>query len=361
MRLPAGVRRAPQHSEFVCGGLLRWSPRLRSAPRDMNLGHVPSGSKLLPFLQCGGIPERQGVPGWSARTTSPKRWGQADLDQTPATPTTPSGRVVAVALAARGSASRCWLPVHRQPRQRGGRRSGSRRLGLGAVPGPRRPRSDGAVPAVARAVDNYDDVNRLATERPPAPTGRSSTSPYYSRARAWLSVQNLGWRSRAIVVPIAPARDQGLRFELGRSAWSSQASSDLRRLGLQLRFGFQRSERPQSTGASGHDRARVAIGAPDGPTCWTSSRPTGRSRRRRGRGRHQLLGTEGIFAETAGGVTVATAKKLIETGKIDPDEETVLLITGDGLKTLDAVQEKVGPKATVAPSTEAVNAALGLE
>ena len=49
-----------------------------------------------------------------------------------------------------------------------------------------------------------------------------------------------------------------------------------------------------------------------------------------------LARTEGVFAETAGGVTVATAKKLIEAGQLDPDAETVLLITGDGLKTLDA-------------------------
>ena len=54
-----------------------------------------------------------------------------------------------------------------------------------------------------------------------------------------------------------------------------------------------------------------------------------------------------MFAETAGGVTVATARKLIETGQLDPDAETVLLITGDGLKTLDAVSGQVGPTATV--------------
>ena len=73
-----------------------------------------------------------------------------------------------------------------------------------------------------------------------------------------------------------------------------------------------------------------------------------------------LARTEGIFAETAGGVTVATAKKLIENGKLDPDADTVLLITGDGLKTLDAVEDQVGPKATVAPSSKAVREALGL-
>jgi threonine synthase len=59
-------------------------------------------------------------------------------------------------------------------------------------------------------------------------------------------------------------------------------------------------------------------------------------------------------------VTVATAKKLVETGQLDPDADTVLLITGDGLKTLDAVADHIGPKATVPPNAAAVTAALGL-
>jgi threonine synthase len=71
-----------------------------------------------------------------------------------------------------------------------------------------------------------------------------------------------------------------------------------------------------------------------------------------------LARTEGIFAETAGGVTVACAKKMVENGSLDPDAETVLLITGDGLKTLEAVQDHVGPRATVPPNTKAVRAAL---
>lgn len=50
-----------------------------------------------------------------------------------------------------------------------------------------------------------------------------------------------------------------------------------------------------------------------------------------------LAETEGIFTETAGGVTVATAKKLIESGKIPKDESIVLAITGQGLKTQEAV------------------------
>src|SRR5574337_1356976 len=47
-----------------------------------------------------------------------------------------------------------------------------------------------------------------------------------------------------------------------------------------------------------------------------------------------LASTEGIFAETAGGVTVAAAKRLIEQGRIPRDESVVLCITGNGLKTL---------------------------
>jgi threonine synthase len=54
-----------------------------------------------------------------------------------------------------------------------------------------------------------------------------------------------------------------------------------------------------------------------------------------------LAETEGIFTETAGGVTVATAKKLTEQGRIDRNSSTVICITGNGLKTLDAVVDKV--------------------
>jgi threonine synthase len=71
----------------------------------------------------------------------------------------------------------------------------------------------------------------------------------------------------------------------------------------------------------------------------------------------QLLArTEGIFAETAGGVTVATLKKLVETGQLDPDVETVVFNTGDGLKTLDAVADRVGPAATIEPTYAAFTA-----
>ncbi len=72
----------------------------------------------------------------------------------------------------------------------------------------------------------------------------------------------------------------------------------------------------------------------------------------------QLLArTEGVFAETAGGVTVATLRKLVESGRLDPDEETVVFNTGDGLKTLDAVADRVGPAATIEPSYAAFTGA----
>ena len=51
-----------------------------------------------------------------------------------------------------------------------------------------------------------------------------------------------------------------------------------------------------------------------------------------------LAETEGIFTETAGGVVVSTAKKLLEQGKLDPTKETVLCGTGNGLKTLEVLQ-----------------------
>jgi len=54
-----------------------------------------------------------------------------------------------------------------------------------------------------------------------------------------------------------------------------------------------------------------------------------------------LARTEGIFSETAGGVTVAVAKKLIESSKIGRDEVTVLCITGNGLKTQEALNGKI--------------------
>jgi threonine synthase len=66
-----------------------------------------------------------------------------------------------------------------------------------------------------------------------------------------------------------------------------------------------------------------------------------------------LARTEGVFAETAGGVTVAVTRKLIEQGRIPRDEEIVVCITGNGLKTQDAVAESLEEPVVIAPSLEA--------
>ena len=71
-----------------------------------------------------------------------------------------------------------------------------------------------------------------------------------------------------------------------------------------------------------------------------------------------LARTEGIFAETAGGVTIASLKRLAEQGVITPDERVVAYITGHGLKTLDAVAAEVGPTATIGPSLDAFHEAF---
>ncbi len=93
----------------------------------------------------------------------------------------------------------------------------------------------------------------------------------------------------------------------------------------------------------------LAIGNPaDGPYVLDTVRRTGGavahvSDAEVVEGIRLLARTEGVFAETAGGVTVATTRKLVQSGQLDPDAETVLLITGDGLKTLDAVAGQIGP------------------
>jgi len=72
-----------------------------------------------------------------------------------------------------------------------------------------------------------------------------------------------------------------------------------------------------------------------------------------------LAATEGVFGETAAGVTVSCAKSLIAQGRISPDEETVLCITGNGLKTTDALAERMTLDAPIEPRLAAFEKFMG--
>ncbi|MCP2260806.1 threonine synthase [Streptoalloteichus tenebrarius] len=231
------------------------------------------------------------------------------------------------------------------------------------------------------AVDGtYDDVNRLATELAAEHEDWAfvnvNVRPYYAEGSKTLGfevAEQLGWRLPGqVVVPVASGSqltkvDKAFR-ELGQLGLVEP--TPYRVFGAQatgcapVSAAFKAGQdvvapvRPSTIARS------LAIGAPaDGPYVLDTVRRTGGAvedvtDEEVVDGIRLLARTEGIFAETAGGVTVATAKKLIETGQLDPDAETVLLITGDGLKTLDAVADQVGPRATVPPSAAAVRAAL---
>ncbi|MCU1666647.1 MAG: threonine synthase [Pseudonocardiales bacterium] len=231
------------------------------------------------------------------------------------------------------------------------------------------------------AVDgNYDDVNRLATELAAEHEDWAfvnvNVRPYYAEGSKTLGyevAEQLGWRlPEQIVVPVASG-SQLTKVDKG--------FTELGSLGLVEPTPY-RVFGAQATGCSpvakafedGHDVVQpvrpdtiarsLAIGNPaDGPYVLDTVRRTGGavahvSDAEVVDGIRLLARTEGVFAETAGGVTVATAKKLIEAGKLDPDAETVLLITGDGLKTLDAVAGQIGPSATVPSTSKAVREAL---
>ena len=71
-----------------------------------------------------------------------------------------------------------------------------------------------------------------------------------------------------------------------------------------------------------------------------------------------LAETEGIFAETAGGVTTGVVKKLIDQGRIAPEETTVVCITGNGLKTTDAIISEYPLSEPIAPKIEAFEALM---
>jgi len=225
---------------------------------------------------------------------------------------------------------------------------------------------------------NYDDVNRLASEIAGEEEGWAfvnvNVRPYYAEGSKTLGyevAEQLGWRlPQQVVIPVASG-SQLTKVDKG--------FAEFVKLGLvedtpYKIFGAQANGCSPVSAAfkDGQDVVRpvkpdtiaksLAIGNPaDGPYVLDAVRRTGGAIEDvtddEVRDGIQLLArTEGVFAETAGGVTVAVLKKLVETGKLDPDQETVVFNTGDGLKTLDAIADRVGPAATIDPSYAAFTA-----
>jgi threonine synthase len=206
---------------------------------------------------------------------------------------------------------------------------------------------------------NYDDVNRLCTELCAERDWafvNINLRPYYaegSKTLAFEIAEQLGWElPDRCVVPVASG-SLFTKIAKGFREWTE--------LGL-LAGAAPKMNGAQAEGCApvanafeqGHEVCRpvkpdtiaksLAIGNPaDGPYALDLARRSGggidsvtddeiRD------GIRLLAQTTGIFTETAGGVTAAVLAKLAERGDIDPEERVVAYITGEGLKTLDAVR-----------------------
>jgi len=222
---------------------------------------------------------------------------------------------------------------------------------------------------------NYDDVNRLASEladdREDWAFVNVNVRPYYAEGSKTIGfevAEQLGWRlPEQIVVPVASGAqlvkiDKAFR-ELIATGLVDQAPYRV--------FGAQATGCSPVAAAfrAGHDVVQpvrpatiaksLAIGNPaDGPYVLDVVRRTG--------GLvadvHDdelvaaiklLASTEGVFAETAGGVTLAVLHKLLKEGQIDPDARTVIINSGDGLKTPDAVAATIDEISAIPPTLEA--------
>jgi threonine synthase len=211
---------------------------------------------------------------------------------------------------------------------------------------------------------NYDDVNRLCTElsaQRPWAFVNVNLRPYYAEGSKTLGfevIEQLGFElPDRVVCPVASG-SLFTKIARGFREW--------------LELGLVEGELPTFNGAqaqgcspvaqafeAGHDVVKpvrpdtiaksLAIGNPaDGVFALELARQTGGAidavtDEEIVDGIKLLAETTGIFTETAGGVTTAVLRKLAERGDIGPDERVVLYITGDGLKTLDAVREQVTP------------------
>ena len=230
------------------------------------------------------------------------------------------------------------------------------------------------------AIDgNYDEVNRLCAELAaewPWAFVNVNVRPFYaegSKTLAFETAEQLGWEAPDhVVVPVA----SGSLLTKIRKGFD-----ELHQVGLLDEQPAVRVSGAQAAGCSPVATAfadesttirpvkpdtiakSLAIGNPaDGPYAIDAVRETGGSFAAVSddelvEGIRLLAETEGIFGETAAGVTIATLRKLTKDGVVRPDERVVAYVTGHGLKTLDAVADG-GPSATIAPNLDAFDAAF---
>jgi threonine synthase len=226
------------------------------------------------------------------------------------------------------------------------------------------------------AVDGtYDDVNRLASEladeREDWAFVNVNVRPYYaegSKTIGYEIAEQLGWRLPGqVVVPVASGA-QLVKID--------KAFRELISLGLvpdtpYRVFGAQASGCAPVAAAfrAGHDVVQpvrpdtlaksLAIGNPaDGPYVLDVVRRTGGAVADVSDGEvvsamRLLAASEGIFGETAGGVTLGVLRRLLTDGVLDPAAETVIINSGDGFKTLDAVAPGACVPAPIRPSLAA--------
>ena len=221
---------------------------------------------------------------------------------------------------------------------------------------------------------SYDDVNRLCSQLSETDEFERTAfvnvnvRPYYAEGSKTLGyevAEQLGWRLPEQVV--IPAASGSLLTKVDK-AFAELVKTRLVEAADWRVFGAQSSGcAPISTAyALGRDVVEpvrptgiaksLNIGNPaDGPYALDAVRRTGGAVADVGddeirEGIELLARTTGIFAETAGGVVVATLRTLLASGALDPEAETVVLNTGDGLKTLDAVADRQSPTVTI-PAT----------
>ncbi len=229
---------------------------------------------------------------------------------------------------------------------------------------------------------SYDDVNRLCaeltSEQPSWAFVNVNVRTYYaegSKTLAFEVAEQLGWQAPDhVVVPIGSGSQLTKVAKGFRELWQVGLLDDE----PSVRISGAQAEgcAPVATAfAEGTDAIRpvkphtiaksLAIGNPaDGWYALDAIRSSGGSCASVTddeviEGIALLARTEGIFAETAGGVTIATLAKLAAEGVIRSDERVVALVTGHGLKTVEALSGTVGPTATIAPTLEAFDEAMG--